>query len=499
MKLNKTVLCIVDCIGVNPETYGNAMAAAGMPNLNKALAEFPSTNLVASGHEVGLADATDAGNSEVGHNAIGAGRRIKQGLALLNDLFASGEIFKTDTWTKLSANAKNKRLHVIVLLSNGRIHSDIAHLKRVLEQCDKENIPVAVHALADGRDVATQSVLSFMKGLEDKIATLAGRGIAFMDRYESNPEILRTGFSLVVEGKGNPGLVVQEEYKKNPTMTDEGLPPMVLNPELLIQNGDSVLLLNYRGDRAVQTCAMFENGKYLTPEQYSKIDKCLFAGALQYDTELGIPKNYLCPPPKIENGLTWWLCKHGVRQFTVTETVKFGHLTYFFNGNRSLPFDEKLEKWQELKSDNVGVAFNTKPAMKAREITQAVIKNLNDFDFIKLNLANPDMVGHTADFDATVEACRVVDECIGKLIQACKQEGVNLVITADHGNAEEMLDKNGKPRSSHTNNPVPFVVLPFAGGQVQLKAGTWGLTNIATGVCKLLGLAPFDGFNEGFF
>jgi len=494
--MNKTVLCIIDGLGINDETKGNAVHAANMTNLNTAIKRFQSTKLAASGHEVGLADPNDMGNSEVGHNAIGAGKRIKQGLALLNDSFASGEIFKTKTWQDLSMNAQmqNRKLNIIMLLSDGRTHSDIAHLHIVLKECKKHNIPVAIHALADGRDVAPKSVLGYIKELEDNLATLCGRGIAFMDRYESSPKILRTGFDLVVNGLGQSGLTVLEEYEKNPSMTDESLPPMVINPNLLIKNGDSVLLLNYRGDRAVQTCAMFESGKYLNEKEFSQINECIFAGLLQYDAELKIPKSYLCPPPKIENGLTWWLCKHNVKQLTVAETVKFGHITYFFNGNRALPFDKNLETWIEVPSHSVGTEFNKVPQMKAREITDIVLDNLDQFDFLKLNYSNPDMVGHTTDFDATVKACKVVDECIGKLINSCKEKNINLVITADHGNAEEMLLPDGSPRSSHTNNPVPLVII--SPNNLKIKDGEFGLTNIAATICKLLDIPVYKDFNK---
>ena len=515
-KFNKTVLCIIDGLGVRAESEGNAWKIAPMANLDRAIADFPSTTLVASGHEVGLADSGDAGNSEVGHNAIGAGRRIKQGLALLNDVFNNGEIFKTKTWQELSERAKGSKLNIITLLSDGRVHSDIAHLYRVLEQCAKEKIPVAIHALADGRDVATQSILTYIEktnefikkiGTNAKIATVAGRATHFMDRYESNIPAMTAGFNLIssspnhpvtLHAKGNFSVAeeIEKTYSENPTMTDESLPGFVLEPNMLVNNGDAMLLLNYRGDRAVQTCAMFEKGKYLTPEQFDRIKDCLFVGVLQYDTELGIPAKFLCPPPKIEHGLTWHLCNLGVRQFTVAETVKFGHMTYFFNGNRSLPFDKELETWIEIKSHDVNGAFNKVPQMRAREITDAIMANLGEFDFLKLNLSNPDMVGHTADFPAVVEACRVVDECLGNLIKACKGAGVNLIITADHGNAEQMFEKDGKPKSSHTNNPVPFVVLPSRGAPTAIRQGTFGLTNIASTVCKLLGVPTLEEFNE---
>jgi len=252
---------------------------------------------------------------------------------------------------------------------------------------------------------------------------------------------------------------------------------------------------------------MFEEGKYLTPEQYKEINKCFFAGALQYDAELNLPKNFLCPPPNIQNTLSEWLCKHKVRQYSVTETVKFGHLTYFFNGNKAQPFDSKLEIWKEYKSDVCANMYNQAPKMQSHKITDDAIKNLKNYDFIKLNLPNPDMVGHTGDFNATVIGCKTVDECLGKLIEACKKEKANLIITSDHGSAEFMLYENGKPMSSHTNSPVPFVILPFAMcgkvcgldhacKKIKIKEGEFGLTNIAATVCLLLGVPVSPHFNE---
>jgi len=510
--MNKTVLCIIDGLGINPNQHGNAVMAADMKNLWGAYEGFPSTNIVASGQEVGLVSEKDAGSSEVGHNAIGAGQRIKQGLALLDDAFESGEVFASDTWKKIVANSKGKKLQIIHLLSNGRTHSDINHLFYTLKQCAKDGLTVSIHALADGRDVTAQSVNRYIKqtrdlikeyGVNAKIATVTGRAVAFMDRYDSNPQALTTGFEVVVEGKApitsDIEKSVLEEYAKGQTPTDERLSPFVVEPEWLIKNGETVILLNYRGDRALQTCDLFKNGKYITKEQFKKIDKCMFVGLMEYDSELGIPEMYLCPPPNIENTLSHWLCEKNVRQLTVAETVKYGHITYFFNGNRGKPICDKLEKWIEIDGHKVGAAYDTVPQMRAKEITETVIDAIksNKYDFIKFNLANPDMVGHTGNMEATVIACKTVDEYIGKMIELCKKEKINFIISSDHGNAEEMLDKNNQPGTTHTANLVPLIVMPFAGNNYKIKEGTFGLTNIAATVCELLGVEVSPHFNEG--
>jgi 2,3-bisphosphoglycerate-independent phosphoglycerate mutase len=512
--MNKTVLCIMDGLGENPKCEGNAVKAADMKNLEWAKANFPSTLITASGTEVGLVDAKDPGNSEVGHNTIGSGRNIKQGLALFNEIFESGDIWETETWQKLAANAKSTKLNVINMLSDGRLHSDIyKQLFPLVERCAREKIKLSIHGLVDGRDVPTQSAMKYINdirehikkcGADAKIATIAGRSILWMDRYELNTKLLSDAVEVCARGNTELATVVRDvedavnaEYAQRPDMTDETMPAFILEPKRLIKNGDSVLHLNYRGDRSVQICRMFEQGTYLTPEQYKAIDKCLFAGALQYDAEQNLPELYLCPPPKIKNTLSEYLCGKKVRQYTVTETVKFGHMTYFFNGNKFRPFSEVYEVWKEFKSDVCANMYNKNPKMQAEKITDDACKAIKGgkFDFIKLNLANPDMVGHTADFDATVTACKTVDECLGKLIETCKQDGANLIITADHGNAEFMLYDDGKPRSSHTNSPVPFVVLPFAGTPVKIKEGRFGLSNIAATICLLLGISADPHFN----
>jgi 2,3-bisphosphoglycerate-independent phosphoglycerate mutase len=506
--MNKTILCIIDGLGINPDQYGNA--TLDMPNLWNAMKNFPSTQITASGLEVGLADETDAGNSEVGHNAIGAGQHIKQGLALLNEQFESGKIFESDTWKKLSDNAKKTKLNIFTLISDGRLHSDMYnHLFPMLKKCGDEGVKVAIHGLLDGRDVATQSAMKYINdirefihenGIDAKIATVAGRSVLVMDRYETDTNLLTNTVEICVKGNGTVvdcvQTAIENEYAKRPEMTDETMPAFILEKEWLVNNGDSVLLLNYRGDRAVEMCQMFEHGKYLTTEQYNEINNCVFAGVLQYDAELEIPKTYLCPPPRIKNTLSEWLVSKGVRQYSVTETVKFGHLTYFFNGNRAKPFDETLEVWKEFPSDVCANMYNTAPNMQTEKIVNDAIANIGNFDFIKLNLPSPDMVGHTGDYKATVVACEMVDKMLGKLIDECKKNNINLIVTADHGNAEFMKYENGDPRSAHTNSPVPFILLPFAAPNLTLKNGSFGLTNIASTVCELLGVEVSPHFNE---
>ena len=494
---NKTVLCVMDGLGYCERTSGNAVTRAGMPNLTKAQQTHLSTLIRASGHEVGLDSAKDAGNSEVGHNAMGAGVTIKQGLSLLNDAFATGKIFKSAVWQKISTFPK---LNIIILCSNGRVHSNIEHLFQVVEQCKKQNLPFSVIAITDGRDVSPRSAAEFLTQVPN-LAVIGGRGQIFMDRYQAQTEMLTKAFEVCVEGKApvinDWRAYLEEFYQANPSLSDEQVPPAIIDPNNLIKNGEAILLLNYRGDRAVETARMFDKGDYVTAEQFEQIKDCYFAGILQYDAEMNLPANYLCEPPVINNTLTSWLCEHGARQYTVTETVKFGHMTYFFNGNKSVPIDPALETWLEIPSDKLNNLYDKAPKMQAEPITDKLIAAIQsgDYDFLKCNLPNPDMVGHTGNFDAAVIACQTVDDCVGRLYDVCREQGVNLIITADHGNAEEMQDESGKTKTSHTNNLVPLIVCPFGTPDVTLQDGEFGLTNIAATVCDLMGVPANPLFN----
>ncbi|MBO5229239.1 MAG: phosphoglycerate mutase (2,3-diphosphoglycerate-independent) [Clostridia bacterium] len=496
-QFKRTVLCVMDGLGYNAKTTGNAVVTAGMPNLSHAQDQHLHTLIRASGHEVGLDSAKDAGNSEVGHNAMGAGVTIKQGLSLLNDAFATGKIFTSAVWQKISSYPK---LNIIILCSNGRVHSNIEHLFQVIAQCEKQNLPFSVIAITDGRDVSPRSATEFLAQVPN-LAVVGGRGQIFMDRYQAQTEMLTKAFEVCVEGKA-PVVTdwrkqLADFYAANPTLSDEQIPPFIVDPNGLIKNGEAILLLNYRGDRAVETARMFDCGDYISTAQRALIKDCYFAGILQYDAEMNLPANYLCEPPVINNTLTSWLCEHGVRQYTVTETVKFGHMTYFFNGNKSAPLDPKLETWLEIPSDKLNNLYDKAPKMQAEPITEKMIAAIQsgEYDFLKCNLPNPDMVGHTGNFAATVTACQTVDACVGRLYEVCRAEGVNLIITADHGNAEEMADDQGKPKTSHTNNLVPLIICPFGTPNATLQDGEFGLTNIAATVCDLLGVPANTQFN----
>ncbi len=506
MKIENTVLVIMDGIGYSTTPAGNAVAVADMKNHKKIISEGVSTLISASGTEVGFLENA-SGNSEVGHNAIGCGQHIKQGLSLLNEQIENGDIFKMPTFLKLVENAKqnNHKFNFIILLSDGNVHSSINHLFAFMKKISEidSKILISVHALLDGRDVNPQSAYKYIKQTLDFInqnkinailSTASGRNTILMDRYESDTSKVIAGFKTIVNGVGietnNVEASLKEYYSKNENATDENAPAFILNKQGLIKNGDSVLLLNYRGDRAVEMCQMFDRGKYIGNSEFKQIENCLFAGILLYDAEKLCPQNYVSITPNINNTLTEFLCENNIKQYTVTESQKYGHLTYFFNGNTTKIFNKNLESYEEIKSDKV--IFSEKPKMKAKEIADKVVEAIKskNFNFIKCNFANGDMVGHTGNFSATITACKAVDKGLEKIYNACKKNNFNLIVIADHGNAEKMLDEKNNIVTSHTNNPVWFSAVNFNEHKFELNAGKFGLTNIAATVATSLGLEP---------
>ncbi len=512
MNIQNTMLVIMDGIGHNSTPAGNAVYVANMKNLKKIINEGASTLIDASGEAVGLINGV-SGNSEVGHNVLGSGQIIKQSLNLLNEQIKTQEIFNMPTFKKLVENAKkdNHKFNMIILLSDGNTHSNIDHLFAFLKKV-KEIAPevlISIHALLDGRDVSPQSAYKYIKQTNDFIqknkinafiSTASGRNTILMDRYESDTTKVTLGFKTIVEGYGIKTKNIETElnkyYKNTPNATDENAPCYILNSNGLINNGDSVLLLNYRVDRAIETCAMFDYGKYISEEDYKKINNCLFAGILLYDAEKNCPLNYISVPQKIENTLTEYLSKNKIKQYTVAETQKYGHVTYYFNGNFPDSFDKNYEDYEEIQSDKV--IFSQKPKMKAEKITKACLNAIksNNYQFIKCNFANGDMVGHTGNFKATIIACKTVDKCLKKIYNCCKKNKFNLIVTADHGNADIMIDKNNNIVSSHTINPVWFSAINFNGKPFELNKGSFGLSNVTASIAKSLNIEPNKKWNK---
>ena len=505
------VLIIMDGVGKGDGGSGDAVAQAKTPNLDHLLATCPHNWLKAHGTAVGLPSDDDMGNSEVGHNALGCGQIYSQGAKLVNESIQNGTLFASDTWKELIANAKQegKALHFLGLLSDGNVHSNISHLIAMLRHAHAEGVKrVYCHILLDGRDVPATSALDYVKQLEDVLAELRADGSDYriasgggrmqitMDRYEANWPMVEVGWRTHVQGIGRQFASAKEAIEPHRAETgciDQDLPAFVIaengKPVAKIANGDSVILYNFRGDRAQEISLAFDR------KDFDKFDRgdytgVKFAGMLEYDGDLKIPTHYLVQPPVIKNTLTELLCKHGLSEYAVSETQKYGHVTYFWNGNRSGKVDEKLETYEEIPSDVI--PFEQEPAMKSREITDHMIAAMESkkYDFLRCNFPNGDMVGHTGVISAVITAMECVDESVGRIIKAADRLGYLVLVTADHGNADQMTEtKKGKTsiRTAHSLNPVPFIIYD-PDEKHELKEGKFGLANVAPTVATLLGL-----------
>ncbi len=529
------VVCVMDGVGVGRHDEGDAVWLARKPNLDFLAATTPSTQLVAHGTAVGMPSDADMGNSEVGHNALGAGRTFDQGAKLVDAAIRSGALFAGDTWRRLVARCQQHKsaLHFIGLLSDGNVHSHIQHLLALLQHADNDGVARArVHVLLDGRDVSETSALQYVEQLEHVLAAISskagrdyriasggGRQTTTMDRYGADWRIVERGWQAHVLGEGRPfpstRAAVEGFRAENPGVIDQDLPAFVIadasgKPVGPIEDGASVVLFNFRGDRAIELSQAFEK------EHFSEFDRkrrpdVLFAGMMEYDGDLHVPASYLVTPPTIEHTLGEYLVKNRVPQLALSETQKFGHVTYFWNGNRSGMFDAAYETYLEIPSDRV--SFDQRPWMKAAEITDTLIAELKTgkYRHARLNYPNGDMVGHTGKLDAAVLAVETVDLCLGRLLPVIAQLQGALIVTADHGNADEMyeLDKQGKysldaqgkrrAKTSHTLNPVPLHV--YAPSAPRLRIDTAlprpRLANVAATTLQLLGYQPPAHFEPG--
>lgn len=506
-------MVIMDGVGISDKKEGNAFLNANTPNLDYLMNNALYTTINAHGTYVGLPTDNDMGNSEVGHNAIGCGQIYSQGAKLCNEVIDSKELYKGKTWKDLVDYCKNNTLHFIGLLSDGNVHSHINHLLSMLEQSKKEGIKnVRVHILLDGRDVDATSALTYVDILENKmnelndesfnsmIASGGGRMNITMDRYEANWPMVEKGWHTHVLGDAryfNSAKEAIETYRnENPGVIDQDLDSFVIvkdgKPVGTINDGDSVIFFNFRGDRAIEISKAFDE------ENFDKFDrirypKVYYAGMLEYDSELNIPKHYLTEPPKIKYTLTEELNKYGIREYAVSETQKYGHVTYFWNGNRIDKFNENLETYDKVDSDII--SFDKAPKMKSYEITDKMIEAIksNKYDFLRLNYPNGDMVGHTGNYDATVISMEAVDDNIGRIMKAVKETDSILIVTADHGNCEEMFDEKGI-KTSHSLNKVPFII--YNDNSVKIKNGDFGLANIAATITTLLGIEKNPNWKE---
>ena len=526
------VLVIMDGVGFGKYPDGDGFLQAYTPELKSLLKDCPNTPLKAHGTAVGMPSDEDMGNSEVGHNAIGCGRVFAQGAKLVEEAIETKSIFNGDTWKKIISNCltKNSTLHFLGLFSDGNVHSNIAHLKAMILQAKADGIKkIRVHALLDGRDVPETSALLYIDpfeqfladlnkdGVDFRIASGGGRMVITMDRYGADWNMVKKGWAVHVHGKGdyykNAHEAVEEIRKKTGSI-DQDLQPFVISddgktPVGPIVDGDSVIYFNFRGDRSMEITAAFEEDKF------DKFDRgvrpqALYAGMMEYDGDLHVPKNFLVNPPAIDRTVGEYLCACGEKQLAISETQKFGHVTYFFNGNRSGKFNDQLEDYIEIKSDNV--PFEQRPWMKCAEITDQVCAAIESgkYSFVRMNFPNGDMVGHTGVFQAVLVSLGALDICIKRIRESVAKAGGVMVISADHGNCDDMLehdkkgnlkyDDEGVPsrKTSHSLNPVPCIIYdPESKGEYSGLNEGLGISSLAATCIELLGYQPPAGYDPG--
>ena len=523
------VLAILDGVGIGTCAEGDVVSRANTPRLDWLAQNALAAKLKAHGTAVGMPTDSDMGNSEIGHNAIGCGRVFAQGAKLVNESIEDRTLFGGNVWKELIENVvgHNSRLHFIGLFSDGNVHSHINHLEALLAEAKNQGVKKAcIHILLDGRDVPPTSALEYVDRFEGflselkkdsdidfAIASGGGRMQITMDRYQANWGMVERGWKTHVLGEGRTFGSAREAIetlrRETPGVIDQDLPPFVIARDKAplgpITENDSVIFFNFRGDRAIEISIAFEADEFDRFPRGPKLN-VKYAGMMQYDGDALIPQKYLVNPPGIDRTVGEYLVKAGVKQLAISETQKFGHVTYFFNGNRSGKFDDSLEDYIEVPSDNV--PFEQRPWMKAAEITDKVVEAIQggEYKFIRLNYANGDMVGHTGIPEAVEIAVEAVDLCIGRIVRAVKKANGILVVSADHGNADDMYEcnyktgeiihdeKTGEPKSrtAHSLNPV-FAYVYEPTGSINLKLSAHddlGISSLAATCLTLLGFEP---------
>ena len=520
------VLVIMDGVGIGKNPESDCVKLADTPSLDWLHDNAIYTELRAHGVAVGLPDDGDMGNSEVGHNAIGCGRVFEQGAALVGAAIETESMFEGAVWKELVANAinKNSALHFIGLFSDGNVHSNINHLEAMLKRAKAEGVKtVRVHSLIDGRDVPPTSALDYVERFDAFLAEInadgavdycvasgGGRMNITMDRYNADWSMVDRGWKAHVKAEGRTFASMREAIEvlrsETPKILDQDLPAFVIErdgaPVGPVVDGDSVIFFNFRGDRSLEITKAFEADELSEFNRGPKPD-VLYAGMMQYDGDLGVPEKYLVTPPAIDRTMSEFLSNAGVKQFAISETQKFGHMTYFFNGNNSGKFES--ETWMEIPSDVC--PFETAPRMKADEVTDEVVKAIEsgDYKFIRLNYPNGDMVGHTGDFEAVKVSVKAVDEGLERIMAALKKANGIMVCSADHGNSDDMCELDKKtgelkhdveghtlPKTSHSLNPVPSYIYDASGTSNlrPVNVPEAGIANLAATCITLLGYEP---------
>ena len=551
------VVVVMDGIGLGRGDAGDAVHLARTPVLDRLKAGHPMVPLAAHGTAVGMPSDKDMGNSEVGHNALGCGRVFDQGAKLVDGAVADGSLFAGPNWrAAMERCGTGGALHLIGLLSDGNVHSHIDHLAALIHQAHAEGAGrVHVHPMLDGRDVGATSALTYVDALEEVLAPIdalpdrrynvasgGGRMLVTMDRYEADWSIVERGWRAHVLGDARPfpdcRTAIQTFRDEEPGIGDQFLPPFVIadadGPVGRIEDGDSVVFFNFRGDRAMEISRAFEEDEFPHFDRERRPD-VLYLGLMEYDGDLHIPRQFLVSPPAINRTLGQYLSHNGVTQLAAAETQKYGHVTYFWNGNCSGFYDpalgryvdvaaetvtgenyvatgrrSELETYLEVRSDRI--PFEQRPWMKAGEVTDVLLDEVRRTHprFVRVNYANGDMVGHTGDLEAAALAVSAVDLSLGRLLDLVAELDGLALITADHGNADEMFtidkrsgdfarDDNGdfKPKTSHTLNPVPLFLYDPRGDEalsLDSSVPSPGLANVAATIMGLLGFAAPDSY-----
>ncbi len=490
------VLCIMDGFGKNDSNYGNAIAMAKTPNLDKLMAECPMTYIGASGMDVGLPDG-QMGNSEVGHTNMGAGRVVYQPLTRITKAFADGEAYENPALCSAMENAKDKSLHLIGLVSPGGVHSHTEHLYGLLEMAKKNGVEnVYIHALLDGRDVPPSSAVAYLEELEakmkeigvGKIASVMGRFYA-MDR-DNIWDRVEKAYAAVVYGEGIQADDAVEAVKASyetidedgKHLTDEFVLPTVIGKDGRVKENDSVIFFNFRPDRAREITRTFVDPDFTGFERKKGFFPLNYVCMTQYDAEM--PNVAVAfGPEALTNTLGEYLSAQGKTQLRIAETQKYAHVTFFFNGGE----EKQYEGEDRILVDSPKIStFDLMPEMSAPQVSEKLNEAVRSgkYDAVIVNFANCDMVGHTGIIPAAVQAVETVDTCVGSLVEAVKEMDGVLFVTADHGNADKMLDENGEPFTAHTTNPVPFIIVNYP---CDVREGG-KLCDIAPTMLKVMGL-----------
>ena len=525
---------VMDGVGIAPDNGANAIAKAHTPTLDYLMANYPTLKIKAHGTAVGLPSDDDMGNSEVGHNALGSGQVFAQGAKLVSQSIESGKLFSSETWKLLVNGVKDNgtTLHFMGLFSDGNVHSHIDHLKALINRAVSEGVSkIRVHILLDGRDVGETSALDYVRPFEEYLAAHRANGVDIciasgggrmqvtMDRYEANWGMVELGWKTHVLGEGRYFASAEEAintYRSELKVIDQDLPPFVIaengKPVGTINDNDSVIFFNFRGDRSIEISKAFESGSDFDKFDRKRVPSVLYAGMLEYDGDLHIPSRYLVNPPEITNTMTEYLVGAGVSELAISETQKYGHVTYFWNGNKSGKFSEELETYIEVPSDVV--PFEQRPWMKCAEITDKLIECLKSgkYKYLRVNFPNGDMVGHTGSFLATECSMEALDLQLARILKVVDELKGAAIITADHGNADEMyeidkktkgpkVEKDGsfKAKTSHTLNPVPCIIYDnFTSNAYKVKLGRddFGLSAVAATTVNLLGYEAPEIWDE---